>query len=399
MMPCIALRVDGKGGRRGLALVAADRTWRNAVNYARMPIELESPEQLGYDTIRYNLSESSVADRRLGELNLKLDDILLCYGDHRGAPDLRRLIAAAGEGLAEDDVLVTAGAAGALFIVSTAMLRPSDHIVVVRPNYATNIETPRAIGCDITFIDLNFDEGYRLDLAKVEAAIRPETKYVSVTYPHNPTGVMISEGELQALVALVERRHVRLLFDETYREMTFGKMLPVAASLSERVISVSSLSKTYGIPGIRIGWLITRDAALMETFLAAREQIGISGSMVDEYIAYVALGQRAEWLAFNNARIASAFAIVKDWIASEPLVEWVEPSGGCVCFPRIVPSAKVDLAAFHERLYRDHSAYVGRGGWFEQDDRHFRIGYAWPSEEELRKGLAAISAAIRESLL
>lgn len=368
------------------------------MKYARMPIELESPEQLGYDTIRYNLSESSVADRRLGELNLKLDDILLCYGDHRGAPDLRGLIAGTGDGLAADDVLVTAGAAGALFIIATSMLDAGDHIVVVRPNYATNLETPRTIGADMSIVDLTFETGYRLDLAAIEAAIRPETKYVSVTYPHNPTGVMISEDELKALVALIERKGTRLLFDETYREMTSGPLLPVAASLSDRVISVSSLSKTYGIPGIRIGWLITRDAALMETFLAAREQIGISGSMVDEYIAYVALSQRDEWLTFNNARIASAFAIVKDWIASEPLVEWIEPSGGCVCFPRIVPSATVDLAAFHESLYSRHQAYVGRGSWFEQSDRHFRIGYAWPTEDELRKGLAAISAAIRENL-
>ncbi|QDC02375.1 aminotransferase class I/II-fold pyridoxal phosphate-dependent enzyme [Mesorhizobium sp. 8] len=369
------------------------------MNYSRMPIELESPEQLGYDTIRYNLSESSVADRRLGELNLKLDDILLCYGDHRGAPDLRALVAKTGEGLAADDVLITAGAAGALFIISTSMLKAGDHIVVVRPNYATNIETPRAIGCDLSFIDLKFEDGFRLDLGKIEEAIRPGTKYVSVTYPHNPTGVMISPDELRALIDLVERKGIRLLFDETYREMTSGPMLPLAAGLSDRVISVSSLSKTYGIPGIRIGWLVTRDSALMETFLAAREQIGISGSMVDEYIAYVALSRREDWLAFNNARIASAFAIVKDWIASEPLVEWVEPSGGCVCFPRIVPSAKVDVAGFHERLYRKHDTYVGRGRWFEQDDRHFRIGYAWPNEDELRKGLAAISAAIRESLV
>lgn len=368
------------------------------VNYVRMPIELESPEQLGYDTIRYNLSESSVADRRLGDLNLKLDDILLCYGDHRGSPDLRNLIAASGDGLSADDVLVTAGAAGALFIIATSMLDRSDHIVVVRPNYATNIETPRAIGCRISLIDLEFENGFRLDLPKIEAAIEPGTKYVSVTYPHNPTGVMISEEELRALADLVERKGIHLLFDETYREMSFGPVLPVAATLSKRVISVSSLSKTYGIPGIRTGWLISRDPELMELFLAAREQIGISGSTVDEYIAYVALSRREEWLRFNNARIASAFAIVKEWIASEPLVEWIEPSGGCVCFPRIASSANVDVAGFHRRLYHDHGAYVGRGRWFEQDDRHFRIGYAWPDEDELRGGLAAISAALRESI-
>ena len=368
------------------------------MKYARMPIELESPEQLGYDTIRYNLSESSVADRRLGDLKLHLDDILLCYGDHHGSPDLRHAIARTVTGLSADDVLVTAGAAGALFIVATSMLKAGDHIVVVRPNYATNIATPKAIGCDIIFLDLAFETGFRLDLQQIAAAIRPETRFLSITYPHNPTGVMISQSELRAVIELVERRGIRLLCDETYREMTFGQMLPTAASLSQRAISISSVSKTYGIPGIRIGWLTTRDRALMETFLAAREQIGISGSMVDEYIAYVALQQRDEWLAFNNVRIANAFAIVKDWIAAEPLIEWVEPSGGCVCFPRIVPEASVDLPTFYERLYRDHGTYVGRGSWFDMDDRHFRIGYAWPNLDELRMGLAAISLAIRESL-
>ena len=368
------------------------------MRYTRMTIELESPEQLGYGTIRNNLSESSVADRRLGDLGVRLDDILLCYGDHRGAPDLRAEIAAMGTGLAPDNVLVTAGAAGALFIIATSLLKAGDHIVVVRPNYATNIETPRAIGADISFIDLRFEDGYRLDLAAVEAAIRPDTKYLSITYPHNPSGVMLSEAELRAVVTLVERKGIRLLFDETYREMSRGPMLPVAAGLSERVISVSSLSKSHGIPGIRIGWLVTKDAALMETFLAAREQIGISGSMVDEYIAYVALSRRAAWREFNQPRIDSALSVVRDWIAGEPLVEWVEPSGGCVCFPRIVSSAKVDLARFYDRLYRVHGTYVGRGSWFEMDDRYFRIGYAWPTQAELRAGLAAISAALRESL-
>jgi aspartate/methionine/tyrosine aminotransferase len=105
---------------------------------------------------------------------------------------------------------------------------------VVRPNYATNIETPRAIGCAISFIDLDFESGFRLDIDKVEAAIRPNTRYVSVTYPHNPSGVTISEAELRDLVALVERKGCLLLFDETYREMTFAPMLPVAASRSAR---------------------------------------------------------------------------------------------------------------------------------------------------------------------
>lgn len=363
-----------------------------------MPIEIEAPEQLGYETIRRNLSESSVADRRLGDLNVNLNDVLLCYGDHKGSVDLRDTVAGLGKGLGAEDVLITAGASAALFIIATSLLDADQHLVVVRPNYATNIETPRAIGCGITFIDLDFESGFRLDLAKVEAAIRPNTKYVSVTYPHNPSGVMIGEAELRALVALVERKGCLLLFDETYREMTFGPLLPVAASLSPRVISVSSLSKTYGIPGIRIGWLICKDPALMQTFLAAKEQIGISGSMIDEYVGYVALSQRQDWLGPNNDLIRQGFEIVRDWIARDEFMEWVAPEGGCVCLPRIRPDVKIDLQAFYQRLYSVHGTYVGAGRWFEMPDNYFRIGFGWPTLTQLSEGLEGISASIRETL-
>jgi aspartate/methionine/tyrosine aminotransferase len=362
-----------------------------------MPIEIESPEQLGYDTIRCNHSESSVADRRLRDLNVELDDILLCYGDHRGSIDLRDTVAGLGTGLGAEDVLITAGASSALFMIATSLLTPDHHLVVVRPNYATNIETPRAIGCDITFIDLDFEAGFQLDIDRIEAAIRPNTKYVSITYPHNPSGVMLTEEELRAIIALVERKGCLLLFDETYREMTFGSMLPVAASLSQSVISVSSLSKTYGIPGIRIGWLICRDPDLMQLFLAAKEQIGISGSMIDEYVGYVALQRRAEWIEPNNRLIRKGFDLVKAWIDRDEFVEWVEPQGGCVCLPRIRPDLKIDLPKFYDRLYSAHRTYVGAGRWFEMPDNYFRVGFGWPTLPQLAEGLEAISTAIRDA--
>lgn len=259
------------------------------MKYRRMPIEEESPEQFGYDRIRYNLSESSVRDRSLEDLGIELGDLLLFYGDHAGNGMLRDLVASqsggAGAGVSADDVLVTAGAAQALFVIATSLLERGDHLVVVRPNYATNIETPRAIEADVSFLDLRFDDGFHIDPERLMALVTPRTKYVSITLPHNPTGVMMTEADLRQVIAAVERAGCRLLVDETYREMTFGEPLPVAATLSERVISVSSLSKTYGIPGIRTGWLVCRDRGLLTTFLAAKEQIGICGSVVDEEIA------------------------------------------------------------------------------------------------------------------
>ena len=186
--------------------------------------------------------------------------LVLQYGDHLGLPELRELIAADGAGLSPDDVLVTPGAVAALFIVHTTLLEPGDHLVVARPNYATNVETPRAIGADVEYLDLSYEDGWAVDVERIAAMLRPATKLVSLTTPHNPTGSTLTRETLDAVVALVEAHGgARLLLDETYREMTFGEALPVAASLSERVISVTSLSKTYGLPGIRVGWLVTRD--------------------------------------------------------------------------------------------------------------------------------------------
>ena len=212
-------------------------------------------------------------------------------------------------------MLLTPGAVTALFLVHTTLLEAGSHVVVTRPNYATNVETPRAIGADVSFLDLAYEDGWAVDPDRIAALLRPETRLVSLTTPHNPTGTTLDRTTLDAVIALVERHGTaRLLVDETYREMTFGEPLPVAATLSDRVISVTSLSKTYGLPGIRVGWLVARDRALAEQLLAAKEQVLISGSLVDETIALAALRRRPTWLPAIRARIGEAFEITAAWI-------------------------------------------------------------------------------------
>jgi len=364
------------------------------LRYARMPIEVESPEEYGYARIRWNLSESSVADQKLSDLGLTIPDLTLLYGEHRGRMRLRELIAAEGQGISADDVLVTTGAAGALFIIATSLLSADDHLVVIRPNYATNLETPKAIGCAVSHIDLAFEDGYRLDPERIAAAITPKTRLVSVTCPHNPTGVMLSRAELDALVAITAKAGCRLLVDETYRDLSFDAPLPVAASLGAHVISVASLSKAYGVPGIRIGWLVNRDRALQEVFLAASEQISICGSIIDEWVAEQVMERRGQILPPRLEQMRARRDRVAAWIQSESRLEWVRPSGGVVCFPRMIGEPPGGIEAFYRRLLEDHGAYVGPGHWFEQPDSYFRLGYGWPTDEALDRGLAAISAAL-----
>lgn len=364
-----------------------------SMRFRRLPIEIESPEEMGYGKLACNLTESSVADMRLADLNIDLSGHVLSYTDHHGLLVLRERIAWDGDELTSDHVLVTAGAAAALFIVTSVLLDKGDRIVVARPNYSTNRETPRVLGAEVVELRQTFEDGYRIDPDRLKELVTPGTKLVSLTVPHNPSGTTLSLDELKAIVRLVEERGAWLLIDETYREMAYGKPLSPAASLSDRVISVSSVSKAYGMPGVRIGWIICRDKRLMEDFLAAKEQIALTGSVLDEAVAARCLELKSKLLPPILAKTQENFALVRQWILAQSMLEWVEPQGGAVCFPRFRPQMKVNLDRFYEVLNKERGTYVGPGHWFDEDRRHFRIGFGWPGKEELMQGLANITFA------
>lgn len=370
--------------------------------YKRMPIEIESPEQMGYDTIKNNLSESSYTDalfRDIGISGERLKDLVLCYGSHMGHEGLRDLIVKDNTDLTRNDVLLTIGAAAGLFIIATTLLEPGDEMVVIRPNYATNIATPRAIGAAIRFVDLRFEDGFALDMGEIRRSVTKKTKYISVTYPHNPTGACLSDAEMMELVAITEAAGTRLLVDETYRDMIFGDLLPLAATYSDRVVSISSLSKAYGLPGIRMGWIVCRDPKLMETFLAAKEQIHICGSSLDEEIAFHYLLEKDRHFERIRQDIREKYGIVKAWMNRQDGFEWVEPKGGCVCFLRIRHAERIDISKFYEILLNEYGTYAGPGHWFDMPDSYMRIGYGWPGRLSLEEGLEALTRSLEKIIL
>ena len=363
-----------------------------------MPIEMESPEEFGYDRILYNLSESSVTDLKMSDLQLSLNDLDLSYIAHRGKPAFRSLLASEAGIPHPDQVLITNGAAGALFIVNTALLSANDHLIIVRPNYATNIVVPRTIGCDITYIDLSFEENWKIDLDSIARAVRPNTRLISITSPHNPTGMVMSAEEMEGIIDLAEHLGVFLLVDETYRDICFKTPYPIAATRSRQVISVSSLSKAYGLPGLRIGWLMTQHEELMEQFLAAKEMIYINNSALDEEVAHQFYLQKEQLIGRIEARTHRNFDLLKKWLGVEQRMEAVLPQGGVVCFPRFKPDVPINTAKFYETLVHTYQTMVGPGHWFEMPDTYLRIGFGFTSAEVFEKGLECISKAANESL-
>ncbi|GIW21215.1 MAG: aminotransferase [Candidatus Sericytochromatia bacterium] len=368
------------------------------MKYVRMPIESESPEQYGYNNIKCNLSESSFTDSIFRNLDININELILCYGNHLGKYELRELIANENKNILPENVLLTVGAASALFIISTSLLEKDSHIIVLHPNYATNIETPKAIQCNIDYINLNFDEKFELDIDLIKKKLKHNTKYISLTYPHNPTGKTLSLKKLEEIIEIAEKNNVYILYDETYRDMSFQETIPLAADLSDKCISVSSLSKTYGLPGIRTGWIICKDKKLMELFLAAKEQIFICNSVIDEEIAYLFYLKKDKYLPDIKNKILNRFKILKNWMNNNKYMEWVEPQGGVVAFPRIKKDIDIDLEKFYFILKEKYKTFVGPGHWFDMDKRYMRVGYGYPDEEELKEGLYNIEKSILETI-
>lgn len=361
-----------------------------------MPIEKESPEETGYGNILYNLAESSVTDLQFGQLKLELDQLKLEYIAHRGHVELRKLIAADADIQDENQVLLTNGAAGALFIINSALLTAADHLIVVRPNYATNIEVPVTIGCGISYIDLIFEENWRLNIEAIAAAIQSNTKLISITTPHNPTGMLMTNSELQALITIAEQKDIWLLADETYRDACFKTAYPVMASQSRKVISVSSLSKAYGLPGLRIGWLITQDESLSELFLAAKEMIYISNSALDEEVAYQFYQQKEKFALAINKQAMQNYNLLREWLQQETRLEAILPGGGVVCFARFKNNIPIDTGKFYNLLMQAYKTMVGPGHWFAMPDTYMRIGFGWTGARTFKTGLENISKAIDE---
>jgi aspartate/methionine/tyrosine aminotransferase len=157
------------------------------------------------------------------------------------------------------------------------------------------------------------------------------------------------------------------------------------------------MSKAYGLPGLRIGWAVCRDPGLFETLLAAKEQMVVCGATLDEAIAGWVLAHRERVLTPILSEVRARLAVVAEWMDTQDIFEWVAPTGGVVGFVRIAAGVSVDTERFYDVLLTRYGTYVGPGHWFDVDDSHFRLGFGWPTDSELRSGLAALTAAAADT--
>lgn len=359
------------------------------MHFRRMPLE-DWFDSYQYE-VDYDIGESGVKYVGLGSLGLDLEHVQLRYGHHRGSPELRSIISEQYEGLAADQICVTNGSSESNFSVVASLVGDSDHMVVEHPNYPSLYEVPRSLGLSHDLFRIVYEEGFKPDLGRLEQLIKPNTELVTLTHPNNPTGSVISEKTLREVIELVESRNAYLLHDETYRELSFEKPPPPAATLSDHAISMTTMSKAYGIPGIRIGW-IAGPKHIVESVRAVREQLTICNNVLGEAIAMSVLNKRETILKGVRQRVQRNFETLKRWMAHQDVLEWVEPSGGVVCFPRLKNGSSTEELC--RTLATKYRTFTVPGYGFEMN-RHLRIGFGGDAEE-LDEGLKRLTQAIKE---
>jgi aspartate/methionine/tyrosine aminotransferase len=282
----------------------------------------------------------------LGEEGMReLAALPLGYAPTWGTDALREAIAATYEAVTPDGVLVFAGAEEAMFWALQELVGPGDHAIVTVPNYQSTESLPRATGAAVSGLSLRPEDDWALDFDALTALLRPTTRLVAVNFPNNPTGALPDPETWAALVALCDERGIRLFSDEVYRglEPDGTPRLRQAADASPTALSLGVMSKAYGLPGLRIGWLACRDRGLLERLETRKHYTTICNPGPSELIATYALRRAEEITARNRAIIARNLPLFDGFFAARAdLFEWEHPQAGCVCFPRYLGADGVE---------------------------------------------------------
>jgi aspartate/methionine/tyrosine aminotransferase len=337
---------------------------------------------------RYNMTGSDAENMTLGELlslasdadRAAFDNVSLAYTETWGAPALREEIAATYGSVDPLDVLCFAGAEEGIYAAMRVLLGPSDHVIVVTPNYQAAETLPLSI-CEVTGVPLDAENGWALDIDRLRGAIRPNTKLISINFPNNPTGRIIDRAQFDAIVDLCRRGNLWLFSDEVYRliERDEARRLPQAVDAYERGISLNVMSKAYGLPGLRIGWLACKDRAVLRRFERYKHYLSICNSAPSEVLARIALKSRQQILSKNRAIVDSNLALLDAFFRDySHLFDWRIPDGGCVGFVGYKGADGVE--AFTDRLVAESGvlllpASVYRSDLNEVPKDYFRIGY------------------------
>jgi capreomycidine synthase len=341
-----------------------------------------------FDIGSSGVEDFSMADLRrlVGLTHDDLDAVVFHDSQTLGGSGLRRAIGERLAGGHGERVMVTHGSTDANFMIMQALLEPGDEVVVLDPCYQQLYGVAAAMGCRLRHWPLRFERGWRPDFDELAATLTPSTRMVVVNFPHNPTGVSLRREEQAKLIAAVERVGAYLVWDGAFGELTYeGAPLPLPLDY-DRALSMGTLSKAYGLPGLRVGWCIA-SPELLARLARIRDYTTLHLSPLVEMIAERAIDHADRLVSLRLEQARSNRAVVAKWVAAQAgALEWVPPEGGVASFVRFVDR---DVDALCLRLAREQRVLLVPGSCFEEP-QFARLGFGC-SPESLREGLSRVS--------
>lgn len=324
------------------------------------------------------------------------DNLALGYTESRGHPLLREAIRKnLYPSLSSDlQLLNLVGAEEGIFCALFSIVEAGDHVIVLTPCYQSLSEIPKLKGAHVTHVPLREENNWRVDIDDIKCAIRPNTKLVVMNFPHNPTGQVIEQQELLEMVALCRQHDLWLFCDEVYRLLgspQAGWSKP-AAEVYEKALSLGVMSKAFGMAGLRIGWLACQDEKLLSKIEKVKHYTSICSSGPAEIISLIALNNKDEILARNNAIVAKNLALLDGFMKEHSaLFNWVRPQGGCVGFVNY--KSKESVEEFSDALLKKNGVLLLPASIYETSTNHFRIGFG---RKNMSQALDAFQDFLRE---
>jgi aspartate/methionine/tyrosine aminotransferase len=331
---------------------------------------------------KYLLSSSDAESQSIEEL-LSLEpgahDAFLkhwCgYTESPGAPWLREVLATIYSKIHADQLVVVSAAEEAIFLFYHALLTPNDHAIVETPCYESALTVPRSTGATVNEWRRTAQNGWAHDLAAFESLIRPNTRAIYINTPHNPTGLLMRPEIFRSVLELAARHGIYVFCDEVYRELEHdpSTRLPAACDLYDRAISLGSVSKTYGLPGLRLGWLASHDSAFLQKIVSLKHYTTICASAPSEFLTALAFRHRQKFIDRNlqivlrNLRRLSSF-----FERHTPLFSWTPPNASTIGFARLLPAQ--DVQAFCDELVQQAGVLLLPGTVYDEPG-HVRFGY------------------------
>lgn len=360
------------------------------------PFKLERYFAIYEFTAKYLLSPSDCESLLMKELVKEADEeskslwnnLKLGYTESMGHPILRQEIAKLYDNITTDDVLTIVPEEG-IFIAMNAILEKGDHVIVVDPIYQSLSEITKSLGCSVSNwkVDLK-DNQWHIDTDFLERNVQENTKMIIINFPHNPTGYLPNKEVLDRIIKIAQKHDLYLFSDEMYwlLEHQEENRLPSVADIYKKGISLFGLSKTFSLPGLRLGWLVTQDQDIMKNLANFKDYTTICGSAPSEVLAIMGLRQGQRILQKNRERIQSNLEAAREFFGRHhKIFTWIEPQGGSIAFPKL--NDKIKAADFCDNVVAEKSIMILPAKVFDYDKNHIRIGLGRDNFKEILKEL------------